>query len=41
VTTCRQQDIGVLDYLTRRYRAHLDGCPIPSLIPTSPAAQVA
>jgi transposase len=41
VATCRQQDIGVLDYLTRCYQAHLDGGPIPSLIPTSPAAQVA
>jgi transposase len=41
VATCRQQDIGVLDYLTRCYQAHLDGCPIPSLIPTFPAAQVA
>ena len=41
VATCRQQDINVLDYLTRCYQAHLDGCPIPSLIPTSPTAQVA
>jgi transposase len=41
VATCRQQDINVLDYLTRCYQAHLDGGPIPSLIPTSPAAQVA
>src|SRR3954447_22615540 len=35
VATCRQQDLSVLDYLTRCYQAHLDGCPIPSLIPTS------
>jgi transposase len=41
VATCRQRDIDVLDYLTRCYRAHLDGSPIPSLIPTSPTAQVA
>jgi transposase len=41
VATCRQQDISVLDYLTRCYQAHLDGRPIPSLIPTSPIAQVA
>ena len=25
----------VLDYLTRCYRAHLDGGPVPSLIPTA------
>jgi hypothetical protein len=25
VATCRQQDIHVLDYLTRCYQAHLDG----------------
>jgi len=41
VATCRQQDINVLDYLTRCYQAHLEGCPIPSLIPTSHTAQVA
>ena len=41
VATCRQQDINVLDYLTRCYRAHLDGSPIPSLIPTSPTAHAA
>jgi transposase len=41
VATCRQQDISVLDYLTRCYRAHLDGSRIPSLIPTTPTAQVA
>src|SRR5512147_2065050 len=41
VATCRQQNINVLDYLTRCYQAHLDSRPIPSLIPTSPAAQAA
>jgi hypothetical protein len=41
VATCRQQEINVLDYLTGCYRAHLEGSPISSLIPTSPAAQVA
>ena len=41
VATCRQRDINVLDYLTRCYQAHLEGSPIPSLIPTSPTAQVA
>ena len=29
VATCRQQDINVLDYLTRCYQAHLDGQPDP------------
>ena len=29
VATCRQQDINVLDYLTRCYQAHLDGTPAP------------
>ena len=33
--TCRQQGVNVLDYLTRCYRAHLDGNPVPSLIPTA------
>jgi len=41
VATCRQQEINVLDDLTGCYRAHLEGSPIPSLIPTSPTAQVA
>jgi transposase len=41
VATCRQRDVNVLDYLTRCYRAHLDGGPIPSLIPASPTAEVA
>ena len=41
VATCRQQEINVLDYLTGCFQAHLEGSPIPSLIPTSPTAQVA
>jgi hypothetical protein len=41
VATCRQQAVNVLDYLTRCYRAHLDGGPVPSLIPTTPAVQLA
>lgn len=41
VATCRQQEISVLDNLTRCYRAHLDGTPIPSLIPPAPASEVA
>jgi transposase len=39
VATCRHQEINVLDYLTGCFQAHLEGCPIPSLIPTSPTAQ--
>jgi transposase len=39
VATCRQQDINVLDYLTRCYQAHLDGRPVPSAISTSTAAR--
>jgi transposase len=35
VATCRQREMKVLDYLTRCYRAHLDGVPVPSLIPTA------
>ena len=41
VATCRQQDINVLDYLTRCYQAHLDGLPAPSLLPASSANQAA
>jgi transposase len=41
VATCRQQDINVLDYLTRCFQAHLDGRPAPSLLPDSTAAQAA
>jgi len=35
VATCRQQDMNVLDYLTRCYQAHLDGRPLPSLLPAT------
>ncbi len=41
VATCRQQDINVLDYLTRCYQAHLDGTPVPSLIPQASASEAA
>jgi transposase len=41
VATCRQQEINVLDYLTRCYQAHLDGQPAPSLVPKSPTTQAA
>ena len=41
VATCRQQDINVLDYLTRCYQAHLDGRPSPSLLPSEPVIQAA
>jgi transposase len=41
VATCRQQDLNVLDYLTRCYQAHLDGRPIPSLLPGSSNSQAA
>jgi transposase len=41
VATCRQQDINVLDYLTRCYQAHLDGQPTPSLLPAASATQIA
>jgi transposase len=40
LATCRQQDINLLDYLTRCYQSHLDGRPAPSLIPSS-APQIA
>ena len=33
VATCRQQEINVLDDLTRCYQAHLEGQPVPSLLP--------
>src|SRR3954451_8242094 len=39
VATCRQQDINVLDYLTRCYQAHLDGQSAPSLLSTPTAAR--
>src|SRR3954469_23974759 len=41
VATCRQQDINVLDYLTRCYQAHLDGQPAPSLLPAATNTQAA
>jgi transposase len=41
VATCRQQDRDVLEYLTQCYQAHLDGQPVPSLLPTSSDAQAA
>jgi transposase len=41
VATCRQQEISVLDYLTRCYQAHLDGQPIPSLLPATSTTQAA
>jgi transposase len=41
VATCRRQDIDVLGYLTRCFRAHLDGQPAPSLLPASSATQAA
>ncbi|QDV36212.1 IS66 family transposase [Tautonia plasticadhaerens] len=36
LATCRQQGMNVQDYLTRAYRAHLDGGTVPSLIPAAP-----
>lgn len=41
VATCRQQNVDVLDYLTRCYQADLDGRPIPSLLPAPSDAQAA
>ena len=41
VATCRQQGIDVLGYLARCYRAHLDGRPAPSLLPSTPTPQPA
>jgi hypothetical protein len=41
VATCRQQDINVLDYLTRCFQAHLGGQPAPSLLPASTTAPAA
>jgi transposase len=41
VATCRQQEVNVLDYLTRCYQARLDGKPAPSLRPTTSIAQAA
>jgi transposase len=41
VSTCRRQDINVLDYLTRCFQSHLDGIPIPSLLTRKTASQPA
>jgi transposase len=41
VATCRQQNVNVLDYLTRCYQAGLDGKAAPSLLPTTSTAQAA
>jgi transposase len=41
VATCRQQEINVLDYLTRCYQARLDGKAAPSLLPPTSTAQAA
>jgi transposase len=41
VATCRQQEVNVLDYLTRCYQARLDGKAAPSLIPPTSPAQAA
>jgi transposase len=41
VTTCRQQNINVLEYLTRCFQARLDGKPAPSLIPVTHVDQAA
>ena len=41
VATCRQQEINVLDYLTRCYQARLDGQAVPSLLPAAANTQAA
>jgi len=41
VATCRQQEVNVLDYLTRCYQARLDGQPVPSLLPAAANTQAA
>lgn len=41
VATCRQQEVNVLDYLTRCYQARLDGKAAPSLLPSTSTAQAA
>jgi transposase len=41
VATCRQQEVNVLGYLTRCFQAHLNGQPVPSLLPDSTTAQAA
>jgi transposase len=41
VATCRQQEVNVLDYLTRCYQAHQNGQAAPSLLPKTSTAQAA
>jgi len=41
VATCRQQEVNVLDFLTRCYQARLEGKAAPSLLPTTSTAQAA
>jgi transposase len=41
VATCRQQNVNVLDYLTRCYQSQLAGTPAPSLIPPPSATPAA
>ena len=41
VATCRQQEVHVLDYLTRSYQAYLDGQAAPSLLPKTSNAHAA
>ena len=41
VATCRQQEVDVLDYLTRCDQARLDGKTAPPLLPTTSTAQAA
>jgi transposase len=41
VATCRQQEVDVLEYLTRCYQARLEGKAAPSLLPTSSTVQAA
>jgi transposase len=41
VATCRQQEINVLDYLTRCYQARLDGKAVPSPLPITSTVQAA
>ena len=41
VATCRQQEVNVLDFLTRCYQARLDGKAVPSLLPAAANTQAA
>ncbi len=41
MATCRQQEVNVLDYLTRYYQAHQDGQAAPSLLPKTSTAEAA